>query len=146
MIAPSPDDPLGYDVFVRDDIDADGRDATGLELVENGILHRITTEKLLLTDAPSGEEFVDFGEDVRTWVGAVDTTDSANARIQRLVEVIRRDPNIDPSSVRIDIQMGLSGTKWAFRLAIAARTTTELPIALTVGVDAVSVQLLSLGR
>lgn len=143
---PSPDDLLGYDVFVREDIDEYGREATGLELVSNGILHRISTEKLLLTDAPSGEDFVDFGEDVRTWVGAIDTQESANAKLQRLVEVIKRDPNIDPASVRVDINMELAGPRWAFELTIAARTTTELPVTLTVGVDAVTVQLLSLGK
>jgi hypothetical protein len=144
--AASPDDPLGYDAFVREDIDEDGRDATGLELTQNAILHRITTDKLLLTDAPSGEDVVEFGEDVRKWVGSVETQDSANAKAPRLVEVIKREPNINPNSIRVDIQMQLAGARWAFIIAISCRTTTELPVALTLGVDAMTVELLSQGK
>lgn len=146
MTSASPDDPLGYDVYVREDIEPDGRDATGLELTQNAILHRITTDKLLLTDAPSGEDFVEFGEDVRKWVGGVETQESADAKAPRLTEVIKRDPTINPASITVDIQMQLTGAQWALIIAINCRTTTELPIALIVGVDAVTVELLSQGK
>lgn len=146
MSTASPDDELGYDVYVREDIEEDGREATGLELVANGIFHRVTTDKLLLVDAPSGEGIVEFGEDVRKWVGAVETQDSADAKAPRLVEIIKRDPNINPASIRVDIQMQLAGAQWAFIIAITCRTTTEVPVALTIGVDAVTVELLSQGK
>lgn len=146
MSTASPDDPLGYDVFLREDIEEDGREGTGLELVQNAILHRLTQDKLILTDAPSGEDFVDFGEDVRNWVGAVDTQDSAQGKSQRLVEVLKREPNLAPSSIAVDVQLQARGAQWDFIITITARTTTEIPVALTVGVDAVTVQLLALGR
>jgi len=146
MSLPSPDDPLGYDVFVREDIEEDGRDATGIELVANGIFHRVTTDKLLLVDAPSGEQLVEFGEDVRKWVGSVATQDSADAKAPRLVEIVKRDLNINPATIRVDIQMQLAGAQWAFIIAITCRTTTELPVALTLGVSAVTVELLSQGK
>ena len=145
MNGASPDDPLGYDVYVREDIEADGRAATGLELVQNAILHRLTTEKLFLADAPSGD-LVEFGEDIRKWVGAVETQDSAQAKVPRLIEVLKRDPRLNPSSVQVDIQMQLTGEKWRFIVSVNAQTTTELPIALVIGVDAITVELLSQGK
>lgn len=143
----SPTDPLGYDVFVREDIDEDGRDASGMELVQNAILHRITQDKLFLTDAPTGDdEPVEFGEDVRKWVGEALTDDAAQAKSQRLIEVIGREPNLNPSSITVDIQIQQAGAEWPLIINIDARTTTEVPVSLTIGVDQVTVELLSLGR
>jgi hypothetical protein len=143
----SPTDPLGYDVFVREDIDEDGRDASGLELVQNAILHRVTTDKLFLTDAPTGDdEPVEFGENVRKWVGEALIQDAAQAKTQRLIEVIGREPNLNPSSITVDIQVQPAGAEWPLIIDIAARTTTEVPVALTIGVDQVTVELLSLGK
>jgi hypothetical protein len=142
-----PTDPLGYDVYVREDIDEDGRDASGLELTQNAILHRVTTDKLFLTDAPTGDdEPVEFGEDVRKWVGEALTQDAAQAKTQRLIEVIGREPNLNPSSITVDIQVQPAGAEWSLIIDIATRTTTEVPVALTIGVDQVTVELLSQGR
>lgn len=143
----SPTDPLGYDVFVREDIEDDGRDASGIELVQNAILHRVTQDKLFLTDAPTGDdEPVEFGEDVRRWVGEAIGEDVAQAKTQRLIEVIGREPNLNPSSITVDIQVQPADADWPLIIDIDARTTTEIPVSLTIGVDQVTVELLSLGR
>jgi hypothetical protein len=145
MTVASPDDPLGYDVFVREDIDEDGRDATGLELTQNAILHRVTQDKLFLTDAPAGEP-VEFGEDVRKWAGEALSTDDAQAKAQRLIEVIGREPNLDPSSITADVQVQPTGADWPIIIQINALTTTEVPVSLTIGVSQVTVALLSQGK
>lgn len=143
----APTDPLGYDVFVREDIDEDGRDASGLELVQNAILHRVTQDKQFLTDAPTGDdEPVEFGEDVRKWVGEALTNDTAQVKTQRLIEVVSRESNLNPSSITVDIQVQPTGAEWPLIIDISARTTSEVPVALTIGVDQVTVALLSLGR
>lgn len=143
----SPTDPLGYDVFVREDIDEDGRDGSGLELVQNAIVHRVTTEKQFLTDAPTGDdEPVEFGVDVRKWVGEALIDDAADAKTQLLIEVIGREPNLNPSSITVDIQVQPVGADWPLIIDIDAHTTTEIPVSLTIGVDQVTVELLSLGR
>lgn len=143
----SPTDLLGYDVFVREDIDEDGRDASGIELVQNAILHRVTTDKQFLTNAPTGDdEPVEFGEDVRRWVGEAIGEDVAQAKTQRLIEVIGREPNLNPSSITVDIQVQPAGADWSLIIDIDAHTTTEIPVSLTIGVDQVTVELLSLGR
>lgn len=143
----SPTDLLGYDVFVRQDIDEDGRDASGIELAQNAILHRVTTDKQFLTDAPTGDdEPVEFGEDVRKWAGEAIGEDVAQAKTQRLIEVIGREPNLNPSSITVDIQVQPIGAEWPLIIDIDARTTTEIPVSLTIGVDQVTVELLSLGR
>lgn len=147
MIAPSPDDPLGYDAFVSDDIAEDGRDATGLELVRNAIVHRLTTEKLFLVDAEGADEFgrVDFGVDVRTWVGAAEAEGGGDARAALLREALRREPGLDPSTIDVEILATAAGSKWNFAIGVSARATTELPIALTMNVNAVTVELLAQG-
>lgn len=143
----SPTDPLGYDVFVREDIDDDGRDGSGIELVQNAILHRVTTDKQFLTDAPTGDdEPVEFGEDVRKWIGEALTDDAAQAKTQRLIEVIGREPNLNPSSITVDIQAQPIGANWPLIIDIDARTTTEIPVSLTIRVNEVTVELLSRGR
>ncbi len=147
MTGASPNDLLGYDVYVREDVDEDGRDASGLELTQNAILHRVTTDKLFLTDAPAGDdEPVEFGEDVRKWVGEALTDDAGQAKAQRLSEVIGREPNLNPSSITVDIQVQPAGAEWLMIIDIDALTTTEVPVSLTIGVDQVTVELLSLGR
>lgn len=143
----SPTDPLGYDVFVREDIDDDGRHASGIELVQNAILHRVTQDKQFLTDAPTGDdEPVEFGEDVRRWIGEALTDDAAQGKTQRLIEVIGREPNLNPSSITVDVQVQPIGADWPLIIDIDARTTTEIPVSLTIRVNEVTVELLSRGR
>lgn len=146
MIA-SPDDPLGYDALVVDDIEEDGREGTGVELVHAGILHRVTQEKLFLVDAEGADEEgrVDYGINVRSWIGAAETESGPEARAAMLRDVLRREPGLDPSTIEVELTTALDGAKWDFEIRISARTTTEIPIALLLNVNAVTVELLAQG-
>lgn len=148
MTVASPDDPLGYDVFVSDDIAEDGREATGQELVQNAIMHRLTTEKQFLVDGENADAdgLVDFGVDVRTWVGAAEAEGGPEARAAMLRDVLRREPGLDASTIDVEIETSASGSKWDFSIRVTARTTTELPIALLLNVNAVTVELLAQGQ
>lgn len=141
----NPADPLGFDVWVREDIDPSGRSASGVELVENAIYHRLTTDQLFLVGSPD-DGYVEYGEDVRKWVGEVVDQESANAKAPQLAIVLQRDPRISPASIAVSIDARLAGEKYAFTISITCRTTSELPIALVLGVNAVTVELLSQGR
>lgn len=139
---PSVNDPLGYDIFIREDMAADGRAATGRELVSNAILHRLTTGTLLLIGAPGGE--VDYGEDVRLWCGATTTQEQASARGPQVAAIIQRDERIDTC----DVSVALAGPKtgYTMRMEISAQTVTGQQIDLIVGVSAITVDILAEGQ
>lgn len=145
----SPADPLGFDVYVGPlDLDPTGRSATGLELVEAAIVHRLTCEKIDLIDAPNGE--IDFGVDVRKWVGEVTTPDDAPGKVPLIDEVLHRDLRI--ASTVVDVQIAppgdalSDGSTVALLIYVTATTTTGAVIDRIVGVSAVSVEFLSQGK
>lgn len=139
---------LGYDVDVDTDMQPDGRACSGARLVGNAFLHRLMVDELPLIGAPGG--VAAYGEDVRKWVGEATTPARAAAKVPRVVAALSRDPRVDPSSLRVTIDVRPSITfadKSAvdFAININAQTTTALPIALVVGVSKISVELLAQG-
>lgn len=141
---PGQNDPYGIDVAIALDMDPSGRSAYGVELVSNAILHRLTTDTLLLVGAP--DDRVDFGVDVRQWVGEVTTQANADAKGPLIAIVIQRDPRIDPSSILVAVTVLPIGALYRLEISVTCRTTTALPVALVIGVNAISVDLLSQGR
>lgn len=147
--APSPTDPLGYDVLVdANDLDPTGRDATGEELVEAAIAHRLTTDRIDLIDAPNGR--VDFGVDVRRWIGeAFADGDEAN-KSRLLDEVLQREDAI--SQTQIVVSTAPPGTTFDdgstvdLTIAIVATLRTGAVLSRVLGVSAVTVDFLSQGR
>lgn len=140
---PSENDPLGYDVFVSDDIAADARDATGEELVRNALRHRLTTEKLLLIGAPNDE--VDFGIDVRKWIGERLTPTLARAKGPLVEIVLAREPGVSFVRARVSLA-GPVLAQYTLTIAIDATLVTGTVLSLTLGVSAVNVDLLAGGR
>lgn len=137
-------DPLGYDTWLREDIDPSGRSASGIELVQNAIYHRITTDKLLLVGT-DGDGFADFGENVQNWLNEPITQEIANARGPRLAVVIQRDPRIDQTSIQVAIDVQPRGALYKLLITISCRTVTGAPIDLIIGVNEVTVDILSQG-
>lgn len=135
-------DPLGYDVKWGEDLDPSGRSASGIELVQDAMLHRLSATWLYLTEAP--DDKVDFGEDVRLWVGEALTQQSLDAKAPRLEEVIRRDPRI--ASVTVDLTMQQSGAHFNFLIAAHAITINGQTIDRIIGVNGVTVEFLAEGR
>lgn len=142
---PRRDDPLGFDVWNREDIDPMGRSATGVELVANGIYHRLTEDQLLLTGTED-DGFTDFGENVAKWVNEPMTQEAADAKAPRLAIVIQRDPRINPASIKVSCDVQPSSARWRLIISITCKTTTEQPISMMIGIDQVTVELLSQGR
>jgi len=143
--AASPDDPYGWDVYLREDIDPTGRSASGVELVRNAIYHRLTTDKLLLVDSPD-DGYVDFGVNVQAWVNGPLTQDEASAKAPRLALAIQEDARIDPASIQVSIDVQGAGAEYQLIISVSCRTTTDLPVSLVLGVSGVTVALLSQGR
>ncbi len=141
---PSPADPLGYDVYVRTDVDGAGRSATGLELVEHGMLHRLQEDTLLQTDAPNDE--VEFGENLRLWVGEALTQDEIQRRSPRIEEVLRRDPRIATIAVSASITTGDDASRYRFTIRVFGQTTRGQAIDRIIGVSAITVEFLAQGR
>lgn len=144
--APSPDDPLGYDVAVTDDIPEDGRSAGGDELLAWALAHRFQAATLPLVDAPGGEQ--EFGVVASTWIGEATTPELARRKSALATIVAQRDPRVEPTTVRAVVDLAgpeLEG-KYALTISITARATTGRPISLILGVSAVTVDLLSQGR
>jgi hypothetical protein len=143
-----PSSPLGYDVDVDTDMAVDGHACSGARLVGNALLHRLIADTLPLIGAPGG--VAAYGEDVRKWVGECTTPARAQAKVPRIVAALSRDPRVDPSSIRVTIDVNTSltfanGSAVDFAINITAQTTTGLPISQIVGVSKVSVELLSQG-
>jgi hypothetical protein len=137
-------DPLGHDVWVREDIDPSGRSASGLELVDHAILHRLSEDTLLLTGA--ADDQVDFGENVRKWIGEALSQDVLDTRAPRLEEVIRRDPRIASAAVALTIATGDDASRYHFTIRISAVTVRGQAIDRIVGVSQVTVEFLAQGR
>lgn len=149
--APSPDDPLGYDAYVREDMTEDGRDASGEELAANAIYHRLTTEKQWLVGAPGAasdeESLVDYGINVFDWLGEPLTQESLNAKVPLVAAVVQRENVLDPATITVDMAL-LPATppNVSFRVTVRARTTRSFPVELVMDVGAVTVDLLAQGR
>ncbi len=139
MTAPSPADPLGYDAFLDEDLDAGGRSATGLELVTNAIPHRLMADDLLCIDAPGDR--IPFGVDVRKWVGAAVTQDDLDAKIPLVDAALHLDERI--AATRITMGLQPASSLVAFTIGIEALTVTGEVISRVVGVSSVSVAFLA---
>jgi hypothetical protein len=137
----NPSDPLGYDAKIGEDLAASGRAASGVELVADAMLHRLMAGRLLLTGAPGNQ--VEFGEDVRAWVGEALSEDAAQAKGPRLEEVLRRDPRI--ASVTVSVTASSEVSNYRLLIAVSATTISGEQIDRIVGVSQVSVAFLAQG-
>lgn len=141
----SASDPLGYDVKIGSDLEPSGRSASGIELVADGMLHRLSQDRLLMTGAP--DDRVDFGEDVRTWIGEAVTQDVLDERAPRLEEVLRRDPRIANVTLSLQLVAGEDAAKkYRFLITVSAVTIRGQTIDRIVGVSQISVEFLAQGR
>lgn len=143
MTAADPSSPLGFDAFVDTDITATGASCSGDVLVGNAILHRFMEDTLPMIGAPGG--FVDYGRNVRRWVGEVTTQGRADAKAPELAMVVARDPRVDPGSISVGVTVQPAGARHNLRIAVNARTTTQLPIAAVYGVTSATVERLAAG-
>lgn len=137
-------DTLGHDVKVGTDLDPSGRSASGLELVLDGMLHRLSQGRLLLTGAPDDQ--VDFGVDVRTWIGEALSQDVLDSRAPLLEEILRRDVRIASITLSIVLVTGDAAALYRFLINIHAVTIRGQPIDRIVGVSQVSVEFLAAGK
>lgn len=144
MTAPSPADPLGYDVHVRDDLDPTGRSATGDELLEAAMLHRLQCDRLLMTGAPDDE--IEFGENVRRWVNETVNAEELAARAPRLEEVLRRDPRVASAVVSLSLAPSDGTHRHRFTIQISVVAVTGTLIDRIVGVSALTVEYLAQGK
>lgn len=156
MSAPSPSDVLGFDAaLLLDDLDPTGRSASGLELYEAAVYHRITCEKLVMigsgiVDVATGKEVINFGIDVRTWCGeTIDRADLAN-KATLLDEVIQRDERTAKTSITVSsAPQGTAMTDGGMAVLIinlVLTTITSEVLDRVVGVNAISVEFLAAGK
>lgn len=143
-----PGSPLGYDVDVNTDMLPDGRACSGARLVGNAIVHRLMEDTLPTIGAPGG--VAEYGVNVRNWVQEATTQARAAAKGPQLAAVISRDTRVDPASIRVQLTVAPSvsfanGSAVDLGIVINAQTTTGFPIALVLGVSAVTVEILSQG-
>lgn len=143
MTTASPLDPLGYDVKVGLDLDPSGRAATGLELVEDGMLHRLSQGSLLLTGAPDDQ--VEFGEDVRAWVGEALVDGEIESRAPLVELILRRDPRIANVSVVLSLLTPDDAPEVNFTIAVQATTVSGQSISRVIGVSSLTVAFLATG-
>lgn len=143
MTTANPGDPLGYDAAVSTDLGPTGASCSGNALVENAILHRFMEDNLPMIGAPGG--FVAYGKNVRLWVGEVTTQSRADAKAPELAMVVARDPRVDPGSISVSVTVRPAGALYNLVIAVNARTTTQLPIALVYGVSSATVERLAQG-
>lgn len=123
-----PGSAYGYDADVALDMAPDGHSCSGARLVTNAWLHRLMEDVLPLTGAPGGS--VQFGKDVRAWIGEVTTQAAANAKGPELVAVLNRDSRVDPAQTRVAVSVVTAPGSPNVNLAIAAsgQLTNGTPI------------------
>ena len=135
-------DPLGYDVLIDEhDLDPSGRSATGVELVLAAAAHRMTCAQLAMVNAPDGQ--IDFGVDVRLWIGEATTRANLVAKLPLLDEVLHRDPRI--AATETSILSVIDGPDASIALRLTLTLTTGQTISRVVSIDAVTVQFLAAG-
>jgi hypothetical protein len=121
MTAPSPGDPLGYDAFFDDDLDAGGRTATGLELLANALPHRLMADTLPCIDAP--DDTIPFGVNVRNWIGVATTQEDLDARIPLVDAALHLDPRVASTRVTMGLPPAPGGLV-AFTIGLEVLTIT----------------------
>lgn len=137
-------DPLGFDMRVREDLEPSGRAATGIELAADEMLHRLMADTLSLVGAPGGQ--VEFGENVRMWIGEALDQNALDTRAPRLEEVLRRSPRLASVTVSLSVAAGDDASRFTFLIHIHATTISGQTIDRIVGVSQVSVEFLAQGR
>lgn len=146
----SPADPLGYGLgYVVTptgiDLDPSGRACTGLESVEVAIVARLTCETLALIDAP--DDAVEFGVDVRRWVGEL--APSLTTKGPRVAMVLMRDERIARAVATVAIAPpGTSfsdGASVDITIAVDVTTTTGAQLQRIVGASQLTVAFLASG-
>lgn len=141
--------PYGFDTYIGPvpgggvDILPDGRGCSDSELVTNKIVYRSMQGQQVLTGAPGG--VIDFGEDVREWVGSAMGPSAIVQRQTRLALVYGRIRALDPGSIQVAISTQGTGGMYDFFIAVTAFLTNGRPISLVMGINAVTVDLLSQG-
>lgn len=140
----SASDPLGFDFKVGADLDPSGRSATGLELVQDALLHRLQEDRISMVGAPGDE--IDFGVNVRKWVGEALSDDALAAKTPAVEEALRRDVRIADITLKITRTVGADAARWALRVEVHAVTISGETIDRIVGVSQVSVEFLAAGR
>lgn len=149
MSEPTPADPLGYDMrYAGGDLDPTGAAATGLELVEEGILDRLQCGRLPMIGAPGDE--VEFGEDTRLWVAECTTEASAAAKGPRVAIILQRDTDrIARVDAKVRIAIGdttlSDGSKVSLEIDLTVYLTNGATLERIVGISQVTVEFLAQG-
>lgn len=151
MASPSANDPLGFDVFLDTDIDANGRSATGAELVANAMPHRLQADTIPCIGAPNGVK--EFGVNVRNWIGEPltfredGTSPELDAKVALVDAALQRDPRIASNVIAITkAPPGTAladGSKAEIIITITSLLVTGATVSRVVGVSAVSVGFLA---
>jgi len=139
----NPNDPLGYDMKCGSDIEPGGRSASGVELVGDAILHRVTTKQLPLVESENG--YIEYGDDVREWIGLGLTQEGIDAKAATLAPIIERDERVRQAEVSATLTTS-PGSMWAITIAVDAALRTGETISRVFGVSAVTVEVLAQGR
>jgi hypothetical protein len=148
---PSPNDPLGFDAYLDEDLAPNGRSATGEELVANAIPHRLMADTLPCIDAPSGVK--EFGVNVRRWAGepltfrADGTSPQLDTKVAQIDAALQRDPRIAKNTIVLSqAPPGTTltdGSQAVFQIALTSTLITGATVSRVVGVSAVSVGFLA---
>jgi len=139
--------PLGYDTFVGPvpeggvDMLPAGDACSGATLVRNGMVARCLADTISMIGAPG--DVIEFGVNVRAWVGSPVTDSTATRRAAELAVVFARDPRVDAGSITVDVAATAAGSQYDFTITINARTVTGVAISMVLGVNAITVDILA---
>lgn len=136
-------DPLGFDAKLDRDLDPSGRNATGAELAEAEILHRLEENSLLMTGAPNDE--IPYGEDVTLWREEALSQEAVEAKAPRVEIALRRSPRFADVVVTATYRRATDPSGIDFFLAIHATLVTGEVIDRVVVVAGVTVEFLAQG-
>lgn len=132
---------LGFDVYIRNDMDPSGRSSSGPELTLNSILHMLQHDTLLLIGSTNG--YVDYGKDIRRWAGQHMTALQAASKGPEVVEVVQRHPHVD--SATAEVSLASSRSLYTLQIALHVELVTGDVLDRVLGVNEVTVELLAEG-
>lgn len=151
MSKPNPGDELGFDAYLDEDIAANGRSATGVELVVNAMPHRLMAETIPCIDATNGVK--EFGVNARLWVGepltfrADGTSPELDAKVALVDAALQREPRIAFNQIAFskakDGALLADKSQAAFQIAITSTLVSGVQVSRIVGVSAISVGFLA---
>ena len=137
-----PDAPLGYDMYLREDMDPGGRASSGEELLISDLIHRTMEDTMVLIGSETGA--VDWGKDARRLCGRKMTESQARQEAALFTIVFERDERV--AKAEVDLVSVFANGLYELRMGVSIEPASGRAFHFVLDVSAVTVSLLGEGQ